>query len=350
MTPKTVWLIGLLLFPQFSISKSWSAKCSVGLLQDSNVFESYDRPVQDGLGRAWLDAGCRVRPARPLLLFLNYSGGIDLYAGRSVEDRTVHTLIGSAETPLWGKTVLGLDMQGKVKSFLQADRGYGTGRLSPFLRMNLFGRALLKASWDVWGFDYSPGEAFDYSALGANFVLESSPFPAVRWCLGFASHELRFKRQAVEWVFPDYRISPWIPLGFSQKDRITEYSASIEVYFWAYWLMRYSYERNRSNGYGYSYRDPEFELVFAKMLPWRLNVKLFWTQRAKTYSDPLTPFLQVRPDAEDETSSETLLDVSRALNEKLTARLRIARYRNESPFRNLYYRKDIASLGFCFEF
>ncbi len=350
MIPKTVWLIGLFLFPQFSISKSWSAKCSVGMLHDSNVFESYDRPVQDGLGRIWFDAGGRVRPLRPLLLFVNYSGGVDVYAARPVEDRTVHTLIGSAEMPLWGKNVIGMDLQGKVKSFLRLDRGYGTGRLSPFLRLNLFDRALLKASWAVSGFDYSPGEAFDYSARASSIVLESSPFPRVRWSLGFASHELRYKRQAVEWVFPEYRISPWIPLGFSQRDRVTEFSASAEVYCWAYWLLRYSYERNRSNGYGYSYRDPEFEIVFAKMLPWRLNVKLFWTRRAKTYSDPLTPFLQVRPDAEDETTSETLLDVSRTLNEKMTARVRVARYRNESPFRNLYYRKDIASLGFCYEF
>jgi hypothetical protein len=350
MTPKTVWLIGLFLFPQFLLSKSWSAKCSVGMLQDSNVFESYDRPVRDGLGRVWLDAGGRARPLKPLLLFVNYSGGIDFYASHSDEDRTVHTLIGSAEMPVWGKTVFGLDLQGKAKSFLRTDRGYATGRLSPFLRWNLFDRALLKASWAVSGFDYSPGEAFDHSSRSLGITLESSPFPRVRWCLGFASHELGFKRQAVKWVFPQYPISPWIPLGFTQKDKITEYSALVEVYFWAYWLFRYSYERNRSNGYGYSYRDPEFELVFAKMLPWRLNVKLFWTQRAKTYSDPLTPFLQVRPDAEDETTSETLLDVSRALNEKLTARVRVARYRNESPFRNLYYRKDIASLGFCYEF
>jgi hypothetical protein len=350
MIKKTACLIGLFLIPQFSFSKSWSAKASAGLLHDTNVFESYDSQVQDGVGRFWFDAAAAVRPVKPLHLWVNYSGGIDIYAGQAAEDRAVHTLMGSAELPLRGKTALGLDLQAKVKSFMRVDRGYVTGRFSPYLRVNLFDRALFKASWTVSEFDFSPGDAFDYSSRSAGAVVESSPLPRVKWSLGFASHELRFRRQAVKWVFPDYKISPWIPLGFSQKDEISEFSASVEVYYWAYWLMRCSYERNRSNGYGYSYRDPEFELVIAKMLPWRLNVKLFLTQRAKTYSDPLTPFLQIRPDAEDETTSQTLLDVSRSLNKKVTARFRLARYRNESPFRNLYYRKDIASLGFCYEF
>jgi len=350
MIPKTAWLIGLFILPQFSISKSWSAKCSVGLLHDTNVFESFDRPVADGLGRIWLDAAARVRPLRSMLLSVNYSGGLDVYASRSVENRTVHTFMGYAEMPLWRKAAVGLEVQGKGKSFLLADRDYGTGRAAPFLRLNLFDRALLKASWAASLFDFSPGNAFDYSSRGAEVTLESSPFPRVKWTLGFASHELRFKRRAVKFIFPEYLISPWIPLGFDQKDRITAYSASVEVYCWAYWLLRFSNELNRSNGYGYSYRDPEVELIFAKMLPWGLNFKLFWTKRQKTYSDPLMPFLQVRPDAEDETSSRTLLDVSKVLGEKVTARLRIARYQNESPFRNLYFRKDIASLGCTYEF
>jgi hypothetical protein len=350
MIKKTACMIGLFLITQFSFSKSWSAKASVGLLRDTNVFESYDRQVEDGLGRLWFDAAAAVRPVNPLRLWMEYSGGIDVYAGQAVEDRVVHTLTGSAELPLRGKTAFGVDLQGKAKSFMRVDRNYATARVSPYLRVNLFDRALFKASWTVSKFAFSPGNAFDYSARSADAAVESSPLPRVKWSLGFALHELRFKRQAVKWVFPDYGISPWIPLGFSQKDKVAEFSASVEVYYWAYWLIRCSYERNRSNNYGYSYRDPEFELVFAKMLPWRLNVKLFLTQRAKTYSDPLTPFLRIRPDAEDENTSQTLLDVSRPMNKRLTARFRLARYRNESPFRNLYYRKDIASLGFCYEF
>jgi hypothetical protein len=348
--PKTARLIGLFILPHLSIAGSWSAKCSVGLLHDTNVYESFDRPVPDGLGRIWLDAAARFRLPGSVRLSVNYSGGLDVYAAQWQEDRTVQSFSGNAEVPLWGKASAGFELQGKAKSFFRIDRGYATGRAAPFIRLNLFDMAILKASWAATLFDFSPGNAFDYGSSGAELILESSPFPSVRWSLGFASVESRFRRRAVKFIFPEYLISPWIPLGFDQKDRTASYSASVEVYRWAYWLLRFSNETNRSNGYGYSYRDPEVELVFAKMLPWGLNFKLFWTLRRKTYSDPLMPFLQVRPDAEDETSSRTLLDVSKALKERVTARLRVARYQNESPFRNLYYRKDIVSLGCSYEF
>jgi hypothetical protein len=347
---KTAWLIGLLLLPRLCISKSWSARGSVGLLHDTNVFESFDHPVSDGLGRVWFDAAARIHPLGPVLLSVNYSGGLDVYATRSIDDRAVHSFVGCTEIPFWRKASIGFELQAKDKTFLRIQRGYFTGRAVPFLRMNLFDWAVLKASWVASLFDFNPGSAFDYGSRGAELTLESSPLPRVRWSLGYASYELRFKRQAVKFIFPEYRISPWIPLGFNQNDRITSFSASIEAYCWAYWLLRFSNEADRSNGYGYSYRDPEFELVFSKMLPWGLNLKLFWTQRRKMYSDPFTPFLQVRPDAEDETSSRTLLDVSKALDDKVTARLRLARYQNESPFRDLYFRKDIASLGCTYEF
>ncbi len=81
------------------------------------------------------------------------------------------------------------------------------------------------------------------------------------------------------------------------------------------------------------------------MLPWGLNVRAFWTHRKKTYADGLEALIRIRPDAEDETNSQALLDLSRRFGNGWTGRMRAARYRNESPIRALYYRKTIASLG-----
>jgi hypothetical protein len=350
MILKTAVLLFLFFLPQYAFPRPWLAKCSVGLMQDTNVFESFDRQESDRIGRVWLDVSGRFRPLAPPLIYANYSGGLDVYAAHTDENRLVHTLFGLTEIPLGKKTALGVEFQGKIKAFLNSDRGYGTWRAAPFFRFNPFDDVLVKASWAFSAFDFVPGKSFDYHLQSGSVSLESSPLPHVKWSLGFASYVLKYKRQAVRFFFPEYRISPWIPLGVSQKDRILEYSASVEAYCWAYWLFRFSYENNRSNSYGYSYRDPQFEAVIAKMLPWGLNLKLFWAHREKTYIDPLTPFLQVRPDAEDETDSQTLVDISKHLSEKWTARLRVVRYKNESPFRNLYYQKDVASLGCTYEF
>jgi hypothetical protein len=345
MIRKTALLCGLLLAFRGAHSKSWSATCSIALMHDSNVFESFDGPAGDRLGRVWLDVAGRVRPAGPLFLYGNYSAGMDAYAAHPDENRMVNAFLGLAEIPVRKKTALGVELQGKAKTFLVVKNGYGTWRAAPYIKLTLSDEILLKAAWKASAFDFTPGKTFDYQSHGGSLSLESSPLPGVRLNFCFSSSVLKFKVRALRFDASEPEKPSWIPLGFLRTDRIWECSFSLEAYCWAFWLLGFSYQNDRSNGYGYSYRDPQIEAVVAKMLPWHLNVRLFWTHRRKTYTDPLTPFLQVRPDAEDETDSQALLDVSRKLGEKWTVRFRAVRYQNESPFRNLYYRKVIASLG-----
>ena len=350
MIQKTTVLFFLLIIHQSGFSKSWSGKCTASLLQDTNVFESFDKAKQDHLARVWLDGTGRIHPVKPLFLYLNYSGGFDAFAVQTSENRTVHALFGLVEIPLRKKTYLGAELQGKTSVYLKTERNYATWRIAPFLRMQLLDGFQFYLSWTFSAFDYAPGHSFDYRFQNGRLSLESSPLPQVKWSLNVASYVMTYKREALKCLLPSSIEPSWISLGYEQKDRILEYSASFEAFYWAYLLVRFSYENNRSNSFGYSYRDPRIEVIFAKMLPLSLNLKLFWTYRAKSYTDSLAPSLQIRPDAEDETNSQALLDVSRKMNERWTARLRVARYRNESPFRNLYYQKDVASFGCTYEF
>jgi hypothetical protein len=350
MHRKPAVIILLCIAPLAAAAAAGSVKLGFGLISDSNVFETEALPESDRLGRLWFDANARIRPSRALGLAVNYSGGVDGYFVHDSESRTVHNLSGFAEVSLNQRAMAGIECQGKVKSFFSPGRGYAAWHAAPFLRWWLLDAVRLKAAGWVAGFDYRPGNVFDFRSSGADLSLEASPFPGFKVLAGMSFSAMTFRRDALDVTLLIFQQGVWIPLGVRQKDRVVEGFITFESYRWAYWLARVSYETSRSNGYGYSYRDPQFDFVFAKLLPWGLNVQLVWMLRRKTYTDPLAPFLQVRPDAEDETHSQAMVDVSKRLKTGWTARFRVARFRNESPFRDLYYQKDIVSLGCTYDF
>jgi hypothetical protein len=322
-----------------------TARISLAVLQDSNVFESDSAAASDQIARIWTELGGRCRLAGRTAVSADYSGGADVYSGHPSETRYVHAAGISAETGFRRVFSSGAELRGRTKTFMRDGRGYTTWMASPFIRGNLFGRAVLRLGWSAGGFDYTPSSAFDFRSSEWSAAVESSPLPAVKWSLRACSRLLDFERRAVERAGPDAPEREWRYLKTRQRDRVLEAAASVEAYWGALWVCRFSVQKNRSNSYGYSFRDPLFEVGFGKMLPWGLNVRAFWTHREKTYADGLADLIRIRPDAEDETNSQALLDLSRRFGGGWTARMRAARYRNESPIRALYYRKTIASLG-----
>jgi hypothetical protein len=333
-----------------AMERSLSGRAGFGAMHDSNVFESFVNAESDQLVRAWIETSGRFRPSRRFGMAVEYSGGLDAYATRSEETRSVHDLAGTVEVGLLPALSCGMELGGRVKSFFRAGRGHSSWHGRPFVRWKPADGLTVSASGWWTGFDFNPGSAFDYRSAGAEASIEATPVRRLTLGACASAHELRFHRKAIAVESPVYSNSLWKPLDAIQKDRVVELGVSVEGYWWAYGRLRVSYESDASNAYGYSYRDPRFEAALAKPLPWGMAVQLVWTSRRKTYEDELSPFLRIRPDAEDETSRQVLLDVSKRLGRAWTARVRVARYRNESPFRDLYYQKDVASVGCAWEF
>jgi hypothetical protein len=118
-----------------------------------------------------------------------------------------------------------------------------------------------------------------------------------------------------------------------------------EWYGWALLRIGISYRRNVSNSYGYAYEVPTIHVLGARALPWKLTVRIFVSLQWKTYTDPLQPFLQIRPDTEIEENNTMVLDLSRDFGRGWEIVLRSAWYQNESPFRNLFYKKRVIGIG-----
>ncbi len=233
-----------------------AARISLAVLSDSNVFESDSAAVPDRIGRVWAEIGGRVRPAGRLALSADYSAGADVYSEHPSETRHVHTAGLSAETGFRKVFSTGAELRGRTKTFMRNGRGYAAWSASPFFRMNLFGRAVVRLGWSAGGFDYTPSSAFDFRSSEWSAAVESSPLPSVKWSLRACSRSLEFERRAVGRTGLESPELEWRFLDKRQRDRTLETAASIEAYWCALWMCRFSMQGNRSNSYGYSFRDP----------------------------------------------------------------------------------------------
>ena len=124
-----------------------------------------------------------------------------------------------------------------------------------------------------------------------------------------------------------------------------EFATGLEIYQWIFAGIQLSYQKIQSNNYGYAYTCPRLRCILAKSFKWDLTVRFYWSLYLKDYSDDLKPILQVFPDSENEENSFTVVDLSKDLRNQLSVHVRLGWYQNESPFRDLYYQKQLLSMG-----
>jgi hypothetical protein len=229
-------------------------------------------------------------------------------------------------------------------------RGYGFYRFSPFLRIQVAHGLTGTLFTHLYSLDQREGTRFDYRYTSGSFSLEWEPSPRIQWELQTTVGWFRFQRNALDYRAIGSNTYEWVDKGLNQIDRQLEIAIALEVYQWAFIRMRFTYGNIESNSYGYSHYTPRFEIVAAKGLIWDTTLRLYWTLFRKKYTDPLQPILQVHPDTETDENQLMLADLSKDLIENFSLWIRFAWYRNESPFRNLYYEKVRLSAGMSTRF
>lgn len=327
----------------------WQSRLDISWVRDSNVFESLTETLADHTGRLLIELSGRGQTLRPLTVWLRYKGGLEGYGQYSIENRMVNDGMATCEIPIQHSISSGVTVQCKAKTFFQTSRGYLLPQVSSFLRWSLpHGlRGTLVYSFSF--LDYTQGTYFDTKHQSISLILTVAPIPEVTFDLQGTTGKLKYERHAFEYVWADTAYQ-WFDLGRRQKDHFHEISAQIEIYKWALCRIRCSYQKNVSNSYGYSHSCPELRMIIAKSLPWDLTLRFFWTLQWKQYVDSFQPLLQIRPDSENEESSFTIIDISKDFFKNSSLRFRLGWYRNESPFRDRYYEKNLLSLGFTQRF
>ena len=326
-------------------TRSWSSRLHVSWVGDNNVYETVSGPRSDQMGRLLFETSVQCPVGSRIRFFLEYSLGGEVYVEQNDENRLVNDGRALFRFALNRRLDLDLDLEIRDKSFFEISRGYLWTMASASLRQTV------AAGWRIGIFaqysfmDDKQGRGFDSANPAAGVLLEAVPSPAFRGSVAVKTGLMEFERHAFRYEQMDSYIFQWIDLGKSQVDRFWEGTIQAEWYGWALLRIGASYCRNVSNSYGYAYEVPEIHLLGAKTLPWRMTVRVFAGLQWKTYTDPLQPFLQIRPDTEIEENNTLVIDLSRDFDNGWAIVFRSAWYQNESPFRNSYYKKRTLGVG-----
>jgi hypothetical protein len=328
----------------------WSSKIGLSWVCDNNVLESLSDPCCDQSGRFLFQIAGKGWPFKPLTCAFQYKGGLSGYNSYKSENRLVHSFKGICEINIIRNLSFGTILQNRDKSFINNGHGYQLMKVSPYFRLifpyGLRGKLIYSSN----NFDYEKGSRFDFNYYFTGIQLSFSLLSNLVWNLQYTSGVNKYDRSANDYIEIDPYTGQWIEKHEAQKDRISETSVSLEIYYWAWIMAGYYFQKNVSNSYGYTYTRPKIVIMAGKALPWGLTLSLYWTMQIKRYSDSLKPFLQIQPDAVDEENNYILLDLSKNIGRHLSFKIQTAWYRNESPFRDLYYTKNLVSTGLTYQF
>lgn len=337
----------------FSVSfnvraQSWrlSSRAGLTMLYDSNVFESVDNAVQDQAGRFFLRLSSKGAFFRRISASVQYSGAVEGYIQNGIDSRMIHQIHGNLWAVMKKDLACGVEIRGRDKSFFRSDRGYRFLYAQPVVQISPNQNWSGRIFYSISDFNYIEGDLFDHTQNGWGIslqaVVNSRITIRLRWSTGLSS----YNREAYAYSYINETLFQWMEKGEQQSDRLNEWLLYMEVYYWAFFKLDAGYQVNHSNNYGYSFSRPRINLLIVKSLPGDFTIGLYYMQQWKKYEDSLIPFLQLEPETETEENNYLLFTLDKAITEKNTIQIRWGWYRNESPFRDLYYEKQVISFGF----
>ena len=308
---------------------------------DDNVEEALREPHDARSGRFLVHAKASRRGDRAQF-DLDYQMGLQVYAGYARENKLINEVQCNYSYRLSKRMRAGLRSFGRLKLFLNRENDYAIGFLSPYFSVTSVFSSRLQAGLRFEGLEYSRSSLYDYQ----------SPTIYVEW-IKPVSRRLTLSSRYTYGTFNYSRqvVDPQLWYALTDKRQVDELSLfSVRMdWLWHGLLVNVSLnlERNRSNSYGFEYRKQFVTLLLAKDLRGVL-LRCFGTWQHKTYLDELLPTWPIEQDTEREKSNFLVVDVSRDLSSSTTFLVRLAWYKNESPWANLYYEKWLVNMGMEF--
>lgn len=319
----------------------WQARLDLSFIHDSNVLESIYDQQSGNSARILVNMECTKHFTNHDQFHMVYRGGLEGYQALSPENRIIQHLSLIYAYKLTRHATIGLEPQVRWRTFFQSDRGYQWQKIDAFAQINLPWGFGIKVYTSLSKMDAS-GQHFDYNSRSDGFKIMWRKSNKLLLYTGYSSELMNNKEFAYSYM-TNY---PFLyPEDNKQKNLLQETMFGIEWMGWVLCRLELCYQTQFSNSYGYDFKKPEAELILVKSLPSHLSFRAYGRYQLKDYLDDLTSLIQIHPDTETEQSRYLLCDLIKDLNKNQSMRLRVGWYQNESPFRNLYYKKTVISIG-----
>lgn len=320
----------------------YSNRIQLAIEHDSNVEESLNSQ-NSALANRFVFQTKIKRATRKSHFSIGYHGGLSIYNNYSSENKLINEALCNYNLSLTKRFHVGLKSFGRIKLFLNNEADYVFGNFSPFLQVHLNSNNTFEIGYTNEKLDYANTFQYDFTQNAAFAQFKHRLKNGATLGLLYRSSQYKFDR-----------LTNTLNLDFSrldnQQDQVHFLSLSSDFMCKGFLInVVVNYERNLSNSYGFENQRFFVNLILAK------NVKSFLlrsylTWQNKNYLDEFLPTWPTELDSEREQSNFCVLDISRDFSPIITGLVRLAWYRNESPWMSLYYNKTLISAGIEFRF
>jgi hypothetical protein len=277
---------------------------------------------------------------------LSYHGGLQLYADHGFENKLVNEITASGSRKL-GRFSAGVKLYGRLKLYLNDILDHSSGAGTVFVRLPPLRGFGNEFSLRYLGQDYRDFPLYGYRdrqiRWRINRRVRRNTAAVVSLILGGMAHD----RPAISATEDASQITY---LAGAQEDTYLQTEAELNYSRRCLVNLRYTFQYNHSNSFGYSYARHQLIVILGVSLPHRFWLRSYAALQVKNYSDASPPIFLTDIDPERDDSNFVILDLSKDLNRQLSALLRLALYDNESVIRDRFYKKALITAGFDFRF
>lgn len=349
------YIIQFLVFGILGIPLHDSAQCTswrfknrlqLGTEWDDNIRESRYNAIGSHSFKAMFHTKGSRKTNNWQMMF-HFMGGYQAYPKYAEENKLLNEVEGNLGYRFSESISMGANGYAKLKFYVNKpwDYAIGTGQL--WLMIHFPYGISTRLFLGIHGLDYASYNFYDFEGLESRVELTKNFTRSLSMRIQFCFDKVQFERDAF-----DFQLEPFQPvlLEKRQTDRLTTASGGLQYCRSFLLTMSYSFQKNLSNSYGFSYQRHRVQFLYSQTLFWSILLRCSGTYQKKDYRDPLSPFIAIELDTEREESSFLVFDLSKNISSNSALILRFATYRNESPLRAFYYQKKLAMLGFEYRF
>ena len=315
---------------------------------DDNIFEEANERKNDEVVGILLSLNGKWVGGAQGSLGLDYQGGYYKYWSYSCETRCIHEFMGWGKIRFSRNGTVGLRGTMRYKNYPNSDRDNWLGNGEIWLQLALPKGISGKLYYYRSFLDYASYEFFDFNSNRGGISLAKRISGRLLIGIGSSFDRVIYRRDSFD--YSELINEDLVVEKGKQIDHLYQVTLFLEYYRGFLLKMDYSFERNNSNSFGYSYRKHHILLVFAKNLLYRSMIKLFFAQQFKTYLESTDQLLLLNLDTEGEQDNIFVAELSRGFSSQFGAFLRFHWTKNESLVRDRLYEKKFTSIGIEYQF
>jgi len=347
-----LFILPALSFPQNKSNWRLRNRLQASYVFDDNIKEAAENStnlIEDSSFRLLFESTA-TRRSKQLVHSLIYKGGVQAYQSNNSENKLINEIQFSSMRRI-GAFGLGLRGFGRLKLYLNDQLDYGSGFVEFFVNLPKTLGFNSRLAVQRAGLSYKSSNDFDNSEWLFSFTVNRRLSSRLSLKITPLFSSRKFSARPV-FSFEDDGTNELITVVDSDDNQLDrDFQVLTQLVYSKTFLVNLSYlaKQSNSNSELFSFTKHQLNLVVGVPFPKDFWLRLYLAAQVKSYSIE-NATLPANADPERTESNFVVVDFSKDLSQSLSALIRFAHYNNESVIRDLFYRKNLLTLGFDFRF